>query len=136
MSSALVAVAPCSTASNPPRLEQLRNAEIEQFRDAVRRHEDVRRLEIAVHDQVLMRVLHGVAHLEEQAQALLDRQPLLLAPRGDLHAGDVLENNVGRAVISGAAVEQSRDVGVLQVRENLPLATESRDRLVASRART
>jgi len=37
---------------------------------AKRAHQDVVRLEVAVHDQVLVRVAHGGAHLQEQLHAL------------------------------------------------------------------
>ena len=47
-------------------LEHLRDAEVQQFRDAVAGHEDVRRLDVAVHDQMLVRVVHRQAHTPEQ----------------------------------------------------------------------
>ena len=81
-----------------------------------------------MHDQVLVRVLHGVADLAEETQALLDRELLLLAPVGDRHALDVLQDEVRHALLGRAAVEQPRDVGVLEVREDLPLVPEARDR--------
>ena len=48
------------------RLEQLRDPEIQELRRAVRRDQDVARLEIAVDDEVLMGVLDRRAHLAEE----------------------------------------------------------------------
>ena len=59
-------------------IEELGDAEVEQLDGAVACHQDVRRLEVAVHDQVAMGVLHGVAELQEQLEPRLDRQ---LVPR-------------------------------------------------------
>ena len=52
------------------RIEQLRDAEVEQLRRAFGRHQDVGGLQVAVHDQVLVRVLDGAADVEEQLQPL------------------------------------------------------------------
>ena len=54
--------------------EQLGDAEIEQLHLSVRAHQHVRRLEIAVHDQVRVRVRHGGEHVEEQADARIDAE--------------------------------------------------------------
>ena len=51
-------------------VEQLGDAEVEQLRRAFRGHQDVRGLQVAVHDQVLVCVLDGAADVEEQLQSL------------------------------------------------------------------
>jgi hypothetical protein len=79
-----------------------------------------------MHNQVLVRVLHGIADLTEESQPLLDRQLLLLAPFGDRNPRDVLQHDVGRAMFGGPTVEEPGDIRVLQVREDLPLVPESR----------
>ncbi|MEC9374163.1 MAG: hypothetical protein VYC34_09980 [Planctomycetota bacterium] len=40
-------------------IEKLRNAEVEKFRFALRRHENVAGLDVPVHDEILMRVVDG-----------------------------------------------------------------------------
>jgi hypothetical protein len=50
-------------------LEQLGNAEVREFRYTVRRHEYVGRLDVAMDDQVLVRVLHGAAQQPEEVAA-------------------------------------------------------------------
>ena len=52
------------------RVELLGDAEVEQLHRPVGRHQDVRRLEIAVDDAVAVRVLHRLAHRAEQPQPL------------------------------------------------------------------
>ncbi len=48
--------------------EQLGHAEVEQLGLALRGHEDVARLEVAVDHQVLVRELHRLRDLEEERQ--------------------------------------------------------------------
>ena len=50
-------------------LQQLGDAEVEQLRHAVGGDQDVRWLDVAMHDEVLMRVGHGGAHLAKQSGA-------------------------------------------------------------------
>ena len=51
------------------RVEHLGDAEVEQLDVALGRDEHVARLEVAMHDQVLVGVLHGVADLECELEA-------------------------------------------------------------------
>ena len=55
---------------NVEGLELLRYSEVEQFDGSILAHEDVRRLQIAVNDRMLMCMCHGLAHIPEQPQAL------------------------------------------------------------------
>jgi hypothetical protein len=55
--------------------------EIEQLGRAVARDEDVRRLDVSVHHQALVRVLDRGAHLAEQGEARAEREPVLRAVR-------------------------------------------------------
>ncbi len=50
------------------RLQELGDAEIQQLRLPRRIHQDVRRLNVAVDDQILVRVRHRFADLDEQLQ--------------------------------------------------------------------
>jgi hypothetical protein len=105
--------------------EQLGDAEVEQFRRAVGGDEDVRRLQVAVHDQVLVRVLHRIADRREQAQAGAQVQFPFTAVVGDRPSLDVFQDEVGNARRRQAAVDQARDVRVLQMREDLPFLAEA-----------
>ena len=77
--------------------EQLRDAEVEQLRAAVGRHEDVRRLEIAVDDEVLVGVAHRVADLRHELEPAGDRELVLVAVAGERHALDQLHGEVRHA---------------------------------------
>ena len=52
---------------------------------SIQADQNVRRLQIAVDDPLLMRVLHGVADLDEQLEPLLHREIGLVAIFGDRH---------------------------------------------------
>src|SRR5262249_31662247 len=99
---------------------------VEQLRDPIGSNQDVPGLDIAVHNQVLVCVLHRVADLPEQAQTLLHRQFLLLAPDVDWNARDILQHDVWRALFGSAAVEEAGDIGVFQMGQDLALVSESR----------
>ena len=73
-----------------------------------------------------MRVLDRIADLAEEAEAVLDGKPVLVAPFGDRDARDVFQNDVWRSLLGGAAIEQTGDIRMLQFRQDLPLAAESR----------
>jgi len=105
--------------------EQLRDAEIEQLRRAVLADEDVAGLEVAVHDEVRMRVLHRGEHALEQPQPLGERQRAPVAPWRDRLAVDVFHREVGRAVVGGTRVDEGRDVGMIEPREDLPLGEKA-----------
>ena len=55
---------------------------------AVQRHQDVRRLEVAVDDTLLVSMLDGLANLLEQLQPLVRRLVVDIAELRDGHAAD------------------------------------------------
>jgi hypothetical protein len=57
-------------------------------------HEHVAGLEIAVQHGLLVRVLHGVADLDEQVDARVAAEPAPVAVGGDRLAADVLHDEV------------------------------------------
>ena len=59
--------------------------------------QDVRGLDVAVHDQVRVRVRDGGEHVEEEAQPRLDAEAVRVAVAVDRLALDVLEHEVGLA---------------------------------------
>ena len=65
---------------------RFRDAEINHLRhrhSVVQRDQDIRRLDVAVDDALLMRVLDRVADLDEQAQPLACGELVLVAVLGD-----------------------------------------------------
>src|SRR5579859_2042482 len=61
------------------RVDDFGDAKIEQLGNAVRCHEDVAGLEVAMNDESLVRVLHGAANLQEELQPPGDVQIVLFA---------------------------------------------------------
>ena len=70
-------------------------------------------------DEILVRVVHGGAHIMEETQPLLDPEALAVAVGGDRHAIHVLHDEERQLSVGDAAVEQLRDVRVVQRREDL-----------------
>ena len=118
------------------RVEELRDAEVQQFHDARLRHEDIRGLEVAVNDEGAMRVLDRVAHHAKQAQPSLERKTLSGAPFADRNAVDELHHQIRSPIGREAAVEQTRDVGMGQLCEHLSLGTKAIDGVGVARARS
>ena len=118
------------------RRQQLRDAEIEQLRRAFGRDEDIRRLDVPVHHQIAMRILHRRADLNEQLEALANEQGAAVAIRVDGFAIDVFHHEIGRSVLEIAAVDQSRDRRMIERGEDMPLAVQpaAQPRMQASRA--
>jgi RNA polymerase sigma-70 factor, ECF subfamily len=87
-----------------------------------------------VDDQRCVRLLHGLADLAEKAQPRRDVQPVRRAVLVDAPPLDELHDEKRQPLGGRAAVEQPRDVGMLDLREDLPLAAEApHERLVAER---
>ena len=60
--------------------------------------ENVARLDVPVHDQVGVRVGHGVEHVEKQAETSLDAERMFVAVTVDGLPIDVLQDQVWLAV--------------------------------------
>ena len=82
-------------------------------------------------DLTLVGVLHGLEHLQEQAQARTDVEPLRIAPVGEQLTLHVLHRQEGQAVGIDAGVVQPRNMRMLQTRENVALAEEALFQIVA-----
>ena len=105
-------------------VEQLGDAEVEQLHRAGVGDEDVRGLEIAVHDQPRMRGLHGAEHLREQRQPLAQPEPALTAVDVDRQAIDAFERQPGLALLADAGVVEGGDVRMAEAGEEVALALE------------
>src|ERR1700736_1388613 len=85
---------------------------------------------------VLMCMLHGGAHLLKQLQAIPHSQLPAVAPCVDAHPFHVLQNQIGTAVVGGAAIQEPCDVDVVQICHNLALVAETLKDLVSAEVRT
>src|SRR6185437_8001877 len=105
--------------------EQLRNSEIEQLDRAVAGYEDVGRLDVPMHDQMAVGVRHGRQHREKQLDARFDIQLMPPAVGVDRLAFDVFDHQVGQTAIEHAGIDQPRDVGMIELSEQIALDPEA-----------
>jgi hypothetical protein len=75
-------------------LDQRRNAEIQQPHLAIAGDQDVRRLQVPMHDEPAVGVGDGAGHLEEQAQTPRDVEPFVAAIPVDGTAIHVLQRQI------------------------------------------
>jgi len=87
-----------------------------------------------VDDPLLVGVLHRLADLAEQLQAVAELQARLVAELGDRHALDQLHHEVRPAARGRPAVEHLGDVGMVHQRQRLALRLEARDHLLGVHA--
>ena len=109
---------------------RLRDAEVDDLhhRLAIGFHDHhIRWLDVAVDDALLVRVLHGAAHLHHQPHAVAWREPPRGRIIGDREADHSLHGEVGEARLRRARVVHTGDVRMLHQREHLPLRREARD---------
>ena len=115
-------------------VERLGDAEIHELRRTVRGDEDVAGLQVAVHDEVLVREVNRRAHLLEQREPLDDGELSAVAVLAYGLPVDVLHDQVRQAVLRRSAVEQARDVRMFDAREDLALVPEATDGGIARQA--
>ena len=112
--------------SRLPLVQQFGDPEIKQFRDAVCGDQDVRGFEIAMHNEVLMGVMHCGTDGLKKLEAGYDIQSVRVAEGVDGDAVDVFHDDVGRAVRQGAAVHEMRDVRMIELGQDLALNFDPR----------
>ena len=108
------------------------NAEVNDLRNrfaVVQGDENVRRLEVAMDDPLLMRVLNGVADMDKKFQSLGRVEVVLVAVVGDPNAANQFHHKVRTAVLGGAGVEHFGNVWMVHDRQRLALRLEARDNL-------
>ncbi len=102
----------------------LGEAEVEHLHLAVRRQLDVRGLEVAVDDTLLVGLLERLGHLLRNRKGLLHGHRPALQPLGEVLAFDQLEHEEELAIRLLEAVDGG-DAGVVERREQLRLAAEA-----------
>ena len=76
-----------------------------------------------MHDQLLVRVGDGGADAVEQPETLVNRQTARVVV--DRFAIDILQGEVRHAILTDAGIEEPRDVGMVESRQDASLAQES-----------
>ncbi len=106
-------------------LQQFRDSEIQQVDVASCGHQDVGGLQVAMNDQVGVRVLDCAQDLLKELQPLANRQPVRVAVGGERRAVDVLQGEVRLAVFSKARIKEACNAGMVEARQDFPLAGEA-----------
>ena len=115
-------------------VQDLGDAEVEQLGHAVGAHQHVGRLDVAVHDALVMRVRQRRGDLLQEQQALLQIQILPLTPQVERKPLHELHDEVAAAILGHAAAEQARDVRVVERVQHLALQLEALQHRVAVHA--
>ena len=110
---------------SPP---EFREAEIENFDDAVRCDFDVRGLQVAMDDAALVRGVQGIGDLSRDRERVSERQRTLRDPFRQRLALDELEHECGAAIDVLEAINRA-DVGMIQRRQHARFALEAREAL-------
>ena len=119
-------------------VQGFRDAEIDHFHDGlvvVQRDHDVGRLEIAMDDPFLVRVLHRPADIDKQLQTLARREHLLVTVIRDGHSAHQLHDEIRSARLRCPGIQHLRDMGVIHQGQYLPLGFEPGDHLLRVHAR-
>ena len=86
----------------------------------VKADQAIRRLQIAMDDPFVRRVLHRMTHVREQAEPFFQWQAGAVAVFRERDAFDVFHHEVGTALIGHAAVENLRNVRMIHHGQGLP----------------
>ena len=89
------------------------------------RDQDIGGLDIAVNEAFLVRVLNGVADLDEEIQPLACGKLLLIAIVGDLYAPHQFHHEIWPASVSRARIEHFGNVRMIHQRQGLALGFEA-----------
>src|SRR5208283_4680655 len=102
-------------------LQELADAKVEQLRLSIRRHEDVNRLDVAMHDQTLMSIVDGRAHLKEQTKPSGDGGQVLRTIFVQRLALDIFRDYAGHAIRREPGIQKPHYGRMIEGCEHLPL---------------
>ena len=109
-------------------VRQASDAEVEHLGRAALLDQHVAGLQVAVDDALAVCVLDGLADSDQEAQASVDVELLLLGPGRDRRAGDELHGEEGQLApgrLGGPGLVDARDAGMRQPPEHLGLELET-----------
>jgi hypothetical protein len=100
------------------RIEQSRDAEIQELRFPFRRDTDISRFEIPVNDKVLMRVGNSRANFAEESQPLSRLQAMLRRVGLERDALDVFHHKIRQAILSDRAAIKPGNLRMIEGSED------------------
>jgi len=98
------------------------------------RDQHVRRLQIAVNDTFLVRVLNAFTDLREQVEAILIGQFVSVAIFSDWHSRDTLHDEIRASIISAARIKDLGHVWMVHHGQGLALGIKAGDDLLCIHA--
>src|ERR1700735_5480713 len=105
--------------------EQLGYAEIEQLRVPFIGDEDIRRFDIAVYDQIAVRIVNRRADRDEQLEAFAYEQRAAVAIRVDGFAIDILHDEVRGPSLQIAAIYEGSDRAMVERGQDVAFAVQT-----------
>ena len=105
--------------------EQLGDAEVEQFDVTIVADDDVTRLQVAMNDQILVRVCDRIASLQKQVEPFVQAGTALPAPFGDRHALDQFHDHVRTTIVGNACIVQARNPGMFKAGQDAAFGDET-----------
>ena len=109
------------------RADQFGDAEVEQLDHTGIGNLDVGRLQIPMDDEIPMQVVNGPANLLKQFDSRRQREPLRIAKLVDGQALDILHHVVRSSVGHVSAIQNARDIRMIQRGEHLTFLLEALD---------
>ncbi len=88
---------------------------------------NIGRLDVAMDDRLVMRMLHALANVHEEFEALTSAETVIVAIFRDGNAGDVLHYEVRNTRDCGTRVENFGDGRMVHQRQRLALGLEAGD---------
>ena len=106
-------------------VDQFGDAEVEQLHPSTFVDKDIVWLEVTMDDKISMGECDRVAYLKEQTQACLKRRGILCTVDRYRPPFDELHDRVGSSVRGTAAIQQTRNSGVIKAGKDLALGVEA-----------
>jgi hypothetical protein len=115
-------------------VQELGDPEIEQLGHPVGGDQNIPGLDVPMHDEVPMRVTHGLTDRPKQDQPVAEAEARLVGVPIDGPPLDILHDEIRNAARAGPSIEQARDVGMIERREDLSLRLEAANHVADERA--
>ena len=117
-------------------VERLALIEHDELNRAAVIYKYVGRLQVTVDDIVLMKVLDGCAGLLKEGESLASVQGMLIAELVDRGPIDIIHDEVKEPLRRGAAIDDARDVDVVELAENAAFLLEALNQPVGTQLGT
>ena len=114
-------------------MDGLGDPKIYHFHDGlvvVQRNQHIGRLDVAVDDSFVMRVLNGLADIDEQFQSLRCGQPIIVTEFGDRDAPHQFHHEVRSSRFRGPAIVHLGNVGMIHQGQRLTLCVKACEHLL------